>query len=528
MQRRKLAVLIIMDGWGLSDEKEHNAVYQAKTPNVDRLCREYPYTTLLASGEAVGLPEGQMGNSEVGHLNLGAGRVVYQDLVRVSRAIHDGSFFENRALVSAADHAKRNDGAVHILGLLSDGGVHTHLQHIHALVKLYEEQGVDRLFLHCFLDGRDTPPQSALGYINDTEELLGKFAGARNLAKGGLDGPKIATVGGRYYGMDRDNRWTRVEKAYNAIVMGQGLLAQSAAEAVQTGYARGEVDELMLPTVILNDKGEPIARMQDGDAVVFANFRADRTREMTSALIYPDFSRFERKFFPKLSRFVCMTEYKEEFNEVDIIEVAYPPQKLERLLGAEIETAGKRQFHTSETEKYAHVTFFFNGGIEEPFEHEDRVLIPSPSVATYDLKPEMSAYEVKAAVIDRILSREYAFVVVNFANADMVGHTGVLDAAVKAIETVDECVGEVVKATLSVGGCAIVTADHGNAEKMWDEATNGPHTAHTTNPVPCVVVGYLSGPLVEQGKLADIAPTILTVLGLEVPEQMNGEVLFAK
>jgi len=516
MQRRKLAVLIIMDGWGLSDEKEHNAVYQANTPNVDRLCKQYPYTTLQASGEAVGLPEGQMGNSEVGHLNLGAGRIVYQDLVRISRAVRDGSFFENRALLSAAEHAKRNGAAVHILGLLSDGGVHTHLQHLHALVKLYESRGVDRVFLHCFLDGRDTPPQSALGYINDTEELLGK-----------LDGAKIASVGGRYYGMDRDNRWARVEKGYDAIVLGEGLMAPSAAEAVQMGYARGEVDELMLPTVIVDDQGEPVARMQDGDAVVFANFRADRTREITSALIYPDFSRFERKFFPKLSRFVCMTEYKEEFNEADIIEVAYPPQKLERILGAEIEAAGEKQFHTAETEKYAHVTFFFNAGVEEPFEHEDRVLIPSPSVATYDLKPEMSAFDVKDAVINRILSRKYAFVVVNFANADMVGHTGMLDAAVKAIEVVDECVGEVVKATLSAGGCAILTADHGNAEKMWDEATNAPHTAHTTNPVPCVVIGYLSGPLVKQGKLADIAPTILTMLGLAVPKQMNGEVLFA-
>ena len=517
MQRRKLVVLIIMDGWGLSDEKEHNAVYQANTPNFDRLSKQYPYTRLQASGEAVGLPEGQMGNSEVGHLNLGAGRIVYQELVRISRAIQDGSFFDNKSLVLAAERARQNDSAVHILGLLSDGGVHSRLDHIVALVKLYKDRGVKEVFLHCFLDGRDTPPQSALGYIEQTESFLKSFEGAR-----------IATVGGRYYGMDRDNRWSRVEKAYNAIVMGEGPSAPSAAAAVEMGYSRGEMDELMLPTVIVDANDEPVGRMRDRDVCAFANFRADRAREITTALIDADFDRFERRLLPKLSCFACMTEYKEEFSKADIIEVAYPPQKLERILGAEIEAAGKKQFHTSETEKYAHVTFFFNGGVEEPFEHEDRVLIPSPSVATYDLKPEMSAYEVKDAVVNRILSREYAFVIVNFANGDMVGHTGILYAAIKAIETVDECVGEVVKATLSTGGCAIVTADHGNAEKMWDEATNAPHTAHTTNPVPCVLVGYDGGPLVKEGKLADVAPTILTILGQEIPEQMTGKVLFAQ
>ena len=515
MQRKKLAVVIIMDGWGLSEAKEFNAVYQANTPNFDRLCGEYPCTTLQASGEAVGLPEGQMGNSEVGHLNLGSGRIVYQELVRISKAIRDGSFFENESLVRAAETAKKNGSAVHILGLLSDGGVHSHIDHLHALIKLFKERGVGQVFVHCFLDGRDTPPQSALKYIEQTQRYLKGYEDAR-----------IASVGGRYYGMDRDNRWSRVEKAYNAMVLGKGLTASSAEEAVQLGYGRGEVDELMLPTVIVSGNGEPVGLIRDGDVCAFANFRSDRAREITAALVEAHFDRFERERFPRLSSFVCMTEYKEELSEVGIVSVAFPAQRLERVLGAEIEAAGKKQFHTAETEKYAHVTFFFNGGIEEPFEHEDRALIPSPSVATYDLKPEMSAYEVKDVVVNHILSRQYAFVVVNFANADMVGHTGVMAAAVKAVETVDECVGEVVKATLSVGGCLIITADHGNAEKMWDEQTNSPHTAHTTNPVPCVVVSDDCGPLVKLGKLADVAPTVLKLLGLEIPEQMDGEVLF--
>ncbi|MBN1592853.1 MAG: 2,3-bisphosphoglycerate-independent phosphoglycerate mutase [Candidatus Coatesbacteria bacterium] len=515
MQKHKTAVLVIMDGWGLSGERKHNAVYLADKPNVDRLCELYPNTKIKASGEAVGLPEGQMGNSEVGHLNLGSGRIVYQELVRISRAIRDGDFFKNEALLSSVEEAKRKGSAAHILGLLSDGGVHSHLDHVLALVRLCKKDGIERVFLHCFLDGRDTPPQSALNYIERTERELASYMGA-----------KIASVGGRYYGMDRDNRWNRVEKAYDAIVLGEGPRALTATDAVNLGYSRGEMDELMLPTVIVDANDQPIGPVRDGDICMFANFRADRTREMTSTLIDPGFDRFERKSFPKLASYVCMTEYKEEFGNFEIVKVAYPPQRLERILGAEIEAAGKRQFHSAETEKYAHVTFFFNGGVEEPFEHEDRLLIPSPSVATYDLKPEMSAYEVRDAVVNRILSRNYAFVVVNFANADMVGHTGDLEAAIKAVETVDECVGEVVKATLSVGGCAIVTADHGNAEKMWDEETGAPHTAHTTNPVPCIIVADGCGPLIQDGKLADVAPTILTLLELDVPEEMNGTVLF--
>lgn len=511
MQQKRLVVLVIMDGWGLSDKKEHNAVYLARTPNLDRLYSEYPYTTLNASGEAVGLPEGQMGNSEVGHLNLGAGRIVYQDLTRITKAIKDGSFFANPVLTSAAEKARSDSSAVHILGLLSDGGIHSHIDHIFALVRLLKSHGVDRVFLHCFLDGRDTPPQSALGYIDKLEDFLS-----------GQHGAQIATVGGRYYGMDRDKRWSRLKKAYDALVLGEGIRAKSASEAVKMGYARGEIDELMLPSVIVKEDGEPIATIGDGDVVVFANFRADRAREITSALIYPDFSEFERRYFPKLSRYVCMTEYNIEFNDVDIVSVAFPPEKLERILGAEIEAWGKRQFRIAETEKYAHVTFFFNGGVEEPFEQEDRLLIPSPSVATYDKKPEMSAYEVKDAAVSRILSRQYAFILINFANPDMVGHTGVLPAAIRACEVVDECVSEVVKATLSVGGCAIVTADHGNAETMWDESTSSPHTAHTTNPVPCLLIGLGKCRLRQGGILADIAPTILEVLGREVPGQMTG------
>ncbi|MCD6326055.1 2,3-bisphosphoglycerate-independent phosphoglycerate mutase, partial [bacterium] len=426
MQRKKTAVLVIMDGWGLSDETKHNAVYLAKTPNVDKLSQTFPYTRLTASGERVGLPDGQMGNSEVGHLNLGAGRIVYQELVRISRAIRDESFYENKSLISSAERAVELGSAVHVLGLLSDGGVHSHISHIHALVRLYKSCGVKNIFLHCFLDGRDTPPQSALGYIKQTEEFLADFEGAG-----------IASVGGRYYGMDRDNRWPRVRAAYQSIVLGEGLIARSAQEAVEMGYARGEMDELMLPTVIVDEAGEPLGRMRDDDVVSFANFRADRARELTSTLIDPAFSSFERTFFPRLSMFVCMTEYKADFGEFEIVRVAYQAQKLERILGEAIESSGKSQYHISETEKYAHVTFFFNGGVEEPFEHEDRGLIPSPPVATYDLKPEMSAYEVKDAVVSGILSRQYSFVVVNFANADMVGHTGYLDAAIKAVEVVD-------------------------------------------------------------------------------------------
>ena len=515
MHRVKTAVLIIMDGWGIGKKDEQDAVHLAKTPWMDRFGRENLTSVLDASGESVGLPDGQMGNSEVGHLNLGAGRVVYQELVRIGRAIKDGSFFENEALTETAALAKHNHSAVHVLGLLSDGGVHSHIDHVLAMVKLFKQQRVERVYLHCFLDGRDTPPQSAIKYVTQTEEMLREFSGA-----------SIATIGGRYYGMDRDNRWARVKQAHDAIVSGEGQTAPSAVKAVKMGYGRGEMDELMLPTVILDSDGAPVGRMKDGDVAAFANFRADRAREITRSLIYEDFDRFERGNFPKLGRFVCMTEYQQEFSDLEITSIAFPMQKLDHVLGAEIEAAGRRQFHTAETEKYAHVTFFFNGGVEEPFEHEDRTLIPSPSVATYDMKPEMSAYEVRDVVVNRIHSRQYAFIVVNFANADMVGHTGKLDTAIKAVETVDECVGEVVKATLSVGGCAIITSDHGNAEQMWDESTKQSYTAHTTNPVPLVIVGGQKRQLKKRGKLADVAPTVLTILGLEVPPEMTGEVLF--
>lgn len=503
--------LIIMDGWGVNTREDGNAIALAGTPVLKNLAKTYPATQLNASGLSVGLPKGQMGNSEVGHLNIGAGRVVYQDFTRISKSIEDGDFFKNPILLDAISSVKKNRSSLHVMGLLSDGGVHSHIDHLFALIDMAERNGVERLFLHALLDGRDTPPRSALTYIKATEDYLKKV---------GIG--EIATVIGRYYAMDRDKRWDRVEKAYNAIVFGEGLEAGSASEAVECSYTRDEGDEFVKPTVIKKG-GVPVAILGDKDAVIFFNFRTDRTREITRALNHHGFDGFERKKIPALSSFVCMTEYDVTFG----LPVAFPPVKLTNIFGEVISRAGLRQLRIAETEKYAHVTFFFNGGVEEPYPLEDRRLIPSPKdVPTYDLKPEMSAFEVTKEVVFCIESGKYDVIILNYANTDMVGHTGFIEAAKKAVETVDACVGKVVDAVKARGGKVLITADHGNAEQMVDYETGNPHTAHTSNPVPFILVDeQRKGARLREGMLADIAPTMLEMLGLPVPQEMEGKSL---
>ncbi len=490
----EMLILIILDGFGLAEPTGGNAIAHADTPNLDRLRKEYPTCILQASGEAVGLPDGQMGNSEVGHLNIGAGRIVYQDLTRINKAISDETFFGNPVLRKAIEHAKTHGSCLHLIGLLSDGGVHSHITHLLALLEMASAVGV-RTQVHAFLDGRDVPPKSALKYISAVDGMVGGF--------------RVGTVMGRYYAMDRDNRWDRVEKAYRALVSGEGIPAKSASDAVQKAYARGETDEFVLPAVV-NDH-IPIA---DDDSVIFFNFRPDRARQITRAFVDADFSHFKRRKLGNLC-FVCMTEYDATIDAP----VAFAPEEIKNTLGKVLSQHGLTQLRIAETEKYAHITFFFNGGVETPNPGEDRCLIPSPKVATYDLLPEMSAYEVTDAVIERIGS--YDVIILNYANCDMVGHTGIFDAAVQAVETVDTCVGRVIDAVLENGGSAIITADHGNAEKMI--AGDGtPHTAHTTNPVPLILV---ADPMVgvRDGKLADIAPTMLEMLGVPKPVEMAGE-----
>lgn len=504
---KQFTALLILDGFGYRESAEGNAISIAGTPNIDKLKKEYPHTTIGASGMSVGLPDGQMGNSEVGHLNIGAGRIVYQELTRISKAIKDGDFFEKQEFLDAIDGAKENGTALHLMGLVSDGGVHSHLEHLYALVELAKRRELKRVYIHCFMDGRDVPPDSGKGYIEQLEAKLAE-----------LGCGEIATVMGRYYAMDRDNRWERVEKAYRAMVLSEGETAASAVEAMQNSYDKGEMDEFVLPTVICKN-GAPVGRIQAGDSVIFFNFRPDRAREITRTLIDKEFSGFSREYFPV--HFVCMTQYDKTFEGVT---VAYKPQVLKNTLGEYLAKQGKTQFRIAETEKYAHVTFFFNGGVEQPNEGEDRVLIPSPKVATYDLKPEMSAYEVAEKAVELIRSRKYDVMILNFANSDMVGHTGVLDAAVKAVKAVDECVGKVIDAITEVGGEAIITADHGNSDMMIDPETQGPFTAHTTSPVPFILVSdrYRGCKLRQDGILADIAPTLLQLMGLEKPEEMEG------
>ena len=497
--------LIIMDGFGLSDAADGNAVKAAATPRLDEFFREFAHTTLQASGLDVGLPAGQMGNSEVGHTNIGAGRVVFQDLPRITKAIADGDFFTNPAYQHAMDACKEKGTALHLMGLLSDGGVHSHIQHLFALLKLARDKGLERVYIHAFLDGRDVSPTSGVEFVAQTVEQC------REIGVG-----KIATVMGRYYAMDRDKRWDRVEQAYDAMVYGESAHFNPVpVAAVKDSYAAGITDEFVEP-VVCDTEGT----ISDNDSVIFFNFRPDRAREITRTLVDPDFDGFTRQYFPVT--FVCNTEYDATMPHV---EVAFPRVCVSNGLGEYLSQMGMTQLRIAETEKYAHVTFFFNGGSETVFPGEDRVLIPSPKVATYDLQPEMSAPEVCEKCVERIESGAYDVIILNFANCDMVGHTGVFDAAVKAVETVDECVGKVVDATLKMGGIAMITADHGNAEQMT-EPDGSPMTAHTTNPVPFILCG--AGTELRKGRLADIAPTILDVMGLACPEDMDGKTLIVK
>ena len=508
---KRPVALIILDGWGLSPSCENNAVCQAHTPSLDRLTNSYPTSWLEASGLNVGLPEGQMGNSEVGHLNIGAGRIVYQELTRISRSIEEGDFFANPALIEALRRMRNAGGKLHLMGLLSDGGVHSHNTHLYALIALAKRERVETC-VHAFMDGRDTPPQSGAAYLEQLEVEMTR-----------LEHGRLATVIGRYYAMDRDNRWDRVKRAWQAIALGEGQPAASSAAAIQAAYAAGQNDEFIEPRVIQQD-GLPVGRINDKDGIIFFNFRADRAREITRAFTQPDFAAFERPEVPQLSAFVSLTEYDETFN----LPSAFAAASLPKILGEVVADAGLHQLRIAETEKYAHVTFFFNGGIETPFANEDRVLIPSPKdVATYDQKPAMSAIEVTDEVVRRIRQGTYDLIILNFANPDMVGHTGVLAAAISAMQTVDSCTGRVVDALLEAGGCALVTADHGNCEKMA-EANGSPHTAHTANRVPLILVDpdHRHADL-QPGILADIAPTILNLMGLAVPAEMTGKNLIS-
>jgi 2,3-bisphosphoglycerate-independent phosphoglycerate mutase len=497
--------LIIMDGYGLAEPGPGNAIAAAHTPVLDELFERWPNTRLKASGEAVGLPDGQMGNSEVGHLNIGAGRIVYQELTRITKAIEDGSFFENPVLDTAVDAAIAAGRAVHFMGLLSDGGVHSHREHLYALLRLAKARGAERVFVHCFLDGRDVPPDSGLRFVDDLERYLEEEGAGR-----------IASVTGRYYAMDRDNRWERVEKAWRALVLGEGATSASAHDAVAASYREGVTDEFVVPTVVLED-GHPAGPVTDGDAVIFFNFRPDRARELTRAFVDSAFSGFERSSWPAV-HFVCLTDYDPTIPAPVAFEKDLPCCVLADVLAE----TGLRQLHIAETEKYAHVTFFLNGGAEAPKDSEERVLVPSPRVATYDLKPEMSAPEVTRELIRAIHEDRADVHIVNYANCDMVGHTGVLAAAVAAVEAVDQGIGEVVTAVRERGGSVVITADHGNAEQMVEPDGSGPFTAHTLADVPLIVIDERVRDLAEGGILADVAPTVLALLGVEPPEEWTG------
>ncbi|MDD3419381.1 MAG: 2,3-bisphosphoglycerate-independent phosphoglycerate mutase [Candidatus Gastranaerophilales bacterium] len=497
-------LLAIMDGWGVSDQKEHNAIYESGAPNVSALQKKYPNITIYADGEHVGLPDGQMGNSEVGHLNLGAGRIVYQELTRINKSIKDGDFFTNETLLKAIEHVKKHNSSLHFMGLVSEGGVHSSMDHLFGLVALAKMNSLKDVYVHAFLDGRDTPPQSALTYVAQVEDKL---------SAAGL--PPVATVTGRYYVMDRDNRWDRVQKAYDCLVLGEGEKSSSALEAIKESYDKGNNDEFVLPTAI----GGVESRIKDNDAVIFFNFRPDRAREITRALNFENFDGFERKKLPSNLYYVCMTQYDETFG----LPIAFPPHRLTNILGDVLDRNNVLQFRTAETEKYAHVTFFFNGGIEEPFASETRALVKSPKVATYDMQPEMSAYQVRDKVLEALDSDKYGFILVNFANPDMVGHTGVEDAAIKAVKTVDECIGEIAKKVEERGYVMLLTADHGNAECMADET--GPFTAHTNNKVPLVLINAADKTLKSDGALCDVAPTVLELMGIDQPKEMTGESL---
>ena len=502
---KKPVLLCIMDGFGKNPDTYGNAIAAAKKPNLDRIFAENPMTYIGASGLDVGLPDGQMGNSEVGHTNIGAGRVVYQELVRITKAIEDGSFFKNPALVDAMENCKKNNSALHLAGLLSNGGVHSHNTHLYALLKMAKDFGIEKVFVHCLMDGRDVSTTSGKGFIEELEQKM------KEIGVG-----KIATVEGRYYAMDRERKFDRVEKTYRAMTSLDAPKFDDAAAMMEKSYADGVTDEFIVPCV--SKDAEPV---KDGDSIVFFNFRPDRAREITRAFVDPDFDGFKREFFPLT--YVCNTEYDATMPNVL---VAFPRISVKNGLGEYLSKMGMTQLRIAETEKYAHVTFFFNGGVEDPYPGEDRVLVASPKVATYDLQPEMSAYEVASKCVERIESGKYDVIILNFANCDMVGHTGVFDAAVKAVETVDECVGQVVEATLKMGGIAMITADHGNAEQMLQSDGKSPMTAHTTNVVPFILCG--AGTELRPGRLADIAPTILDVMGLEQPAEMDGKTLIVR
>lgn len=503
---KKPVMLMILDGFGISDKEDGNAIRAAYKPNYDRLFKEYPHTQLGASGLEVGLPKGQMGNSEVGHLNIGAGRVIYQELTRITKSIEDGDFFENEALNYAVDKAIANKSSLHLLGLLSDGGVHSHIDHLKALLKLAKDKGLKNVYVHAFMDGRDTPPASGKDFVLELENYL-KL----------IDNGKIATITGRYYAMDRDKRWERVQLAYEAMVLSKGEFANSAVEAMERSYNDNKTDEFVLPTIILeNDK--PVANIKSGDSIIFFNFRPDRAREITRAINDKVFDGFQRENLDL--NYVCMTQYDKT---IENVKMAYLPQSYNNTLGEYVSSLGKKQLRIAETEKYAHVTFFFNGGVEAANPGEDRALINSPKVATYDLKPEMSAFEVTDEVLKRLDSDEYDMIILNYANPDMVGHTGIFEAAKTAIETVDSCLGKVVDKVLEKEGTVFITADHGNAEQMIDYSTGAPMTAHTSEPVPFLYIAKDAKELREGGILADIAPTMLQVMGLAVPQEMTGK-----
>ena len=510
---KKPTVLMILDGYGLNDKVEGNAVAQAKTPVMDKLMAECPFVKGNASGLAVGLPDGQMGNSEVGHLNMGAGRIVYQELTRITKEIQDGDFFKNEALLHAVKSAKENGSALHLFGLLSDGGVHSHNTHLYALLELAKREGLENVYVHCFLDGRDTPPASGKGYV---EQLVDKM---KEIGVG-----QVATVMGRYYAMDRDNRWDRVELAYNAMVKGEGAEAACGICAVQNSYDNGKNDEFVVPAVVKKD-GAPVATIKDKDSVIFFNFRPDRAREITRAFCADEFDGFAREKRLDLT-YVCFTEYDETIPNK---EVAFHKVSITNTFGEFLAAHNMTQARIAETEKYAHVTFFFNGGVEEPNKGEDRILVKSPKVATYDLKPEMSAYEVCDKLTGAIRSEKYDVIIINFANPDMVGHTGIQAAAIAAVEAVDECVGKTVEALKEVGGQMFICADHGNAEQLIDYETGAPFTAHTTNPVPFILVNYDENyTLREDGCLADIAPTLIEMMGMQQPAEMTGKSLLVR
>ncbi|HHT70768.1 MAG TPA: 2,3-bisphosphoglycerate-independent phosphoglycerate mutase [Firmicutes bacterium] len=500
-----------MDGWGCAPESSGNAIAQARIPNLTWYWRRFPHTLLGAAGEDVGLPAGQMGNSEVGHLNLGAGRIVYQDYSRINRAISQGDFFTNSVLLEALAQAQGQ--SLHLMGLVSDGGVHSHMNHVYALLELAAQHDLQRVFVHAFLDGRDVPPTSAGTYLAALEEKMAEL----NLGH-------IATISGRYWAMDRDRRWERTALAYKALVLGEGKTAPSAAQAIKQAYEQGETDEFVRPTVLVQDNGDPVARIKDGDVIIFFNFRPDRARQLTRTFVDEDFSEFSRGPQPPAVHFVCFTQYDETIKAP----VAFAPQRLTNTLGEYLSRQGLTQLRIAETEKYAHVTFFFSGGEEQPFPGEQRRLIPSPKVATYDLKPEMSAYEVTAAVIEELRQGKFHLVILNYANVDMVGHTGKIAATIQAVETVDRCVGQVVEEVLRQRGVALITADHGNGEEMLDEG-NRPHTAHSCNQVPFIVVADDTDAWeVRPGRLADVAPTILDLLDLPTPAEMTGESLLGR